>query len=99
MYSVTTKTELEEILEFTHFYEHFTFDNPLKNTEIQVEDDYNTIDGIINNGSKKDMEEDLKKEQKSVRAKIREKREKLKNEPHDVLKNQRGRKNSNRELC
>ena len=26
MYSVTTKTELEEILEFTHFYEHFTFD-------------------------------------------------------------------------
>ena len=26
VYSVTTKTELEEILEFTHFYEHFTFD-------------------------------------------------------------------------
>ena len=77
MYSVTTKTELEEILEFTHFYEHFTFDNPLKNTEMQVEDDYNTIDGIINNGSKKDMEEDIKKEQKSVRAKIKENKEKL----------------------
>ncbi len=30
-------------------------DMPLKNTEIQIEDDLNMIDGIINNGSKSDL--------------------------------------------
>ena len=35
-----------------------TFDNtPLKNAEMTLEDDYDSIDGIINNGSKKDAEE------------------------------------------
>ena len=74
-------------------------DNPLKNADMQVEDDYNTIDGIINNGSKKDMGEDLKKEQKSVRAKIRENKEKLKSEHRDTPKNHKERHCRDRGLC
>ncbi len=31
-------------------------DNPLRNAEVNVEDDMNMIDGIINNGSKQDKE-------------------------------------------
>ena len=53
-------------------------DNPLKNAEMTLEDDYDSIDGIINNGSKKDAEEELREEQKSVKEKIREHEEKIK---------------------
>ena len=74
-------------------------DNPLKNAEMQVEDDYNTIDGIINNGSKKDMEEDIEKEQKSVRAKIKENKEKLKSEHRDTPKKHQERHCRDRGLC
>lgn len=35
-------------------------ENPLKNVEIAVEDDYNMIDGIINNGPKESVKEQLK---------------------------------------
>ena len=57
-----------------------TFDNtPLKNAEMTLEDDYDSIDGIINNGSKKDAEEKFQEEQKSVKDKIREHEEKIKN--------------------
>ena len=54
-------------------------DNPLKNAEMTLEDDYDSIDGIINNGSKKDTEENFQEEQKSVKDKIREHEEKIKN--------------------
>ena len=53
-------------------------DNPLKNAEMAMEDDYDSIDGIINNGSKKDEEEELKAEQQSVMEKIHEHEEKIK---------------------
>lgn len=53
-------------------------DNPLKNAEMAMEDDYDSIDGIINNGAKKDPEEAIHAEQKSVKEKIRENEEKLK---------------------
>lgn len=53
-------------------------DNPLKNAEMTLEDDYDSIDGIINNGSKKESEEKLQEEQKSVKEKIREHEEKIK---------------------
>ena len=53
-------------------------DNPLKNAEMAMEDDYDSIDGIINNGSKKDEEEELKAEQHSVMEKIHEHEEKIK---------------------
>lgn len=52
--------------------------NPLKNAEMTLEDDYDSIDGIINNGSKKDTEEELRDEQKSIKEKISEHEEKIK---------------------
>ena len=64
-------------------------DNPLKNAEMTLEDDYDSIDGIINNGSKKDAEEELREEQKSVKEKIREHKEKIKGlsrEPQKIRK-------------
>lgn len=50
----------------------------LKNAEMQMEDDYNSIDGIINNGSKKDIEEEQQKA--SVKEKLHEYDTKLKKE-------------------
>ncbi len=49
----------------------------LKNAEMQMEDDYNSIDGIINNGSKNDIEEEQKA---SVKEKLHEYDAKLKKE-------------------
>ena len=43
----------------------FAQDNPLKNAEISVEDDYNMVDGIINNGSKQPTVEELEQQAKS----------------------------------
>ncbi len=50
----------------------------LKNAEMQMEDDYNSIDGIINNGSKKDIEEEQQKV--SVKEKLHDYDAKLKKE-------------------
>ena len=58
-------------------------DNPLKNAEMAMEDDYDSIDGIINNGAKKDPEEAIRAEQKSVKEKIRENDEKIKSQIHE----------------
>ncbi len=52
--------------------------NPLKNAEMAMEDDYDSIDGIINNGPKKDIEEESQAEQRSVMEKIHEHEEKIK---------------------
>ena len=40
---------------------------PLSNTEMQVEDDYNMIDGIINNGSKEDVDKAKEKLREGIR--------------------------------
>lgn len=45
-------------------------ENPMKNAEMQMEDDYDSIDGIINNG-KKDKDADDKKCRSSVVEEIR----------------------------
>lgn len=76
-------------------------DNPLKNAEMAMEDDYDSIDGIINNGSKGDIEDALKEEQISVLEKIHEHEEKIKQQsriPEDDKK-VRVPLCSDRELC
>ena len=61
--------------------ENFLPDNPLKNTEMTVEDDYGMIDGIINNGKNPALEqpqlsesqkENRKKEPPSIMARLNE---------------------------
>ena len=61
-----------------HYVDSFSFqkldgflDNPLKNAEMTVEDDYGQIDGIINNGKAPALEEQ-KKEPPSILAKLAE---------------------------
>ena len=60
-------------------------DNPLKNAEMAMEDDYDSIDGIINNGAKEDPEEAIRAEQKSVKEKIQENEEKLKSQIYEPI--------------
>ena len=43
-------------------------DPPLANTEVQLEDDYNMIDGIINNGSKEEIDKAKEKLRDSITA-------------------------------
>lgn len=43
----------------------FGVDNPLKNAELSLEDDYNMLDGIINNGPKQPTVEELEQQAKS----------------------------------
>ena len=43
----------------------FAADNPLKNAEMAVEDDYNMVDGIINNGPKQPTVEELEQQARS----------------------------------
>lgn len=52
--------------------------NYLKSAEEQLEDDYSSIDGIINNGSRREAEELKDGDRASVMEKIREHEEKLK---------------------
>lgn len=53
-----------------------SMDNPLKNAEMQLEDDYGMIDGVINNGPKEPakpvpQKEEIKPKKPSVLAKLR----------------------------
>lgn len=43
----------------------FLRDNPLKNAEMSVEDDYNMVDGVINNGEKQSTVAELEQQAKS----------------------------------
>jgi hypothetical protein len=61
------------------------WDNPLQNAEMEAEDDYNQIDGFINNGEKKDPEEELATQQKSVKEKLLENEKKLKEQTHEPV--------------
>lgn len=81
-------------------------DNYLKNAEEQTEDDYNSIDGIMNNGARKDTdplretEKGDQLEKVSVMEKIREHEERFRN--HDASAPVRFRKDAlcpDRELC
>lgn len=89
-------------------------DNPLKNAEMAMEDDYGMIDGIINNGPKEPTVADLEKQARSgqpislmdlAAAVHREQREKkksvveqLRNQPKQEHKKTAPKKSAEREL-
>ena len=69
-------------------------DDSLKNAELQLEDDYDQIDGIINNGSRKEIVE----ERNSIKESIKQQQENFKKE----LKEKNRKKDylcPERELC
>ena len=89
-------------------------DNPLQNAEMQLEDDYGMIDGIINNGSKEPTVAELEQQARSgqpislmalAEATHRESREKkrsvveqLKNQPKQEHKKTAPKKSAEREI-
>ena len=89
-------------------------DNPLKNAEMQVEDDYGMIDGIINNGPKEPTVAELEQQARSgqpislmalAEASHREEREKkksvvkkLKSQPKQEHKKTAPKKSAEREI-
>ncbi|MGN1382639.1 MAG: DUF4316 domain-containing protein [Eubacterium sp.] len=86
-------------------------DNYLKTAEEQIEDDYNSIDGIVNNGSRRDTDAPEEKnkgesperkneaEKESVRVKIREHEERLRNSASDPARFRKDTLCPDRELC
>lgn len=86
-------------------------DNYLKNAEEQTEDDYNSIDGIMNNGARKDTdplsekekgdpsERKSEAEKASVMEKIREHEERLRNSASDPIRFRKDALCPDRELC
>ena len=86
-------------------------DNYLKTAEEQTEDDYNSIDGIVNNGARKDTDPLKKKdkgdgperktdaERASVMEKIREHEERLRSSASDPVRFRKDALCPDRELC
>ena len=86
-------------------------DNYLKSAEEQTEDDYNSIDGIMNNGARKDTDPSKEKdagddperknaaEKASVMEKIREHEERLRNSTSDPIRFRKDTLCPGRELC
>ena len=69
----------------------FLPDNPLKNAEMSVEDDYGMIDGILNNGQRQPPQRELPEKRKSVV-------EQLKSQPKPEHKKSSPKKSAEREL-
>ena len=69
----------------------FLPDNPLKNAEMAVEDDYGMIDGILNNGQRQPPQRELPEKRKSVV-------EQLKSQPKTEHKKSAPKKSAEREL-
>ena len=69
----------------------FLPDNPLKNAEMAVEDDYGMIDGILNNGQRQPPQRDLPEKRKSVG-------EQLKSQPKPEHKKTAPKKSAEREI-
>ena len=69
----------------------FLPDNPLKNAEMAVEDDYGMIDGIINNGQRQPSQQELPEKRKSVM-------EQLKSQPKPEHKKSAPKKSAEREI-
>lgn len=55
--------------------------NYLKTAEEQIEDDYDSIDGIVNNAKRDDLDGRTEAERMSVKKKLREQEEKLRTRP------------------
>ena len=68
----------------------FLSDQPLRNAEMLVEDDYGMIDGIINNGKAPSKEESKEKKPSVI--------EQLKNQPQQSRKKSTPKKNKEKEL-
>ena len=83
----------------------------MKNAEMQMEDDYNSIDGILNNGDRRETDpsredtrakpEDQKAEaeRESVMEKIREHEERIRSSAPDQVRFRKDALCSDRELC
>ena len=69
----------------------FLPDNPLKNAEMAVEDDYGMIDGILNNGQRQPPQRELPEKRKSVV-------EQLKSQPKPEHKKSAPKKSAEREI-
>ena len=69
----------------------FLPDNPLKNAEMAVEDDYGMIDGILNNGQRQPPQRELPEKRKSVV-------EQLKSQPKTEHKKSAPKKSAEREI-
>ena len=69
----------------------FLPDNPLKNVEMAVEDDYGMIDGILNNGQRQPPQRELPEKRKSVV-------EQLKSQPKPEHKKTAPKKSAEREI-
>ena len=69
----------------------FLPDNPLKNAEMAVEDDYGMIDGILNNGQREPPQRELPEKRKSVV-------EQLKSQPKPEHKKTAPKKSAEREI-
>ena len=69
----------------------FLPDNPLKNAEMAVEDDYGMIDGILNNGQRQPPQRELPEKRKSVV-------EQLKSQPKPGHKKTAPKKSAEREI-
>ena len=69
----------------------FLPDNPLKNAEMVVEDDYGMIDGILNNGQRQPPQRELPEKRKSVV-------EQLKSQPKPEHKKTAPKKSAEREI-
>ena len=69
----------------------FLPDNPLKNAEMAVEDDYGMIDGILNNGQRQPPQQELPEKRKSVV-------EQLKSQPKPEHKKTAPKKSAEREI-
>ncbi len=86
-------------------------DNYLRTAEEQTEDDYNSIDGIVNNGSRRDTDALREKdegeapdrkaeaERASIMEKIREHEERLRNSASDPVRIRKDSLCPDRELC
>jgi hypothetical protein len=73
--------------------------NYLKTAEEQMEDDYNSIDGIVNNGKRDIPDERTDAERISVKEKLREQEEKLKTRPAEPPHREKDPLCPDRNLC
>jgi len=79
----------------------FLPENPLKNAEMDVEDDYGMIDGIINNGAKEPTVAELEQQAAAHREEREKKKsvmEQLKSQPKTEHKKTAPKKSAEREI-
>ena len=86
--AVTDETEVPGSVDVLHQEQSGMRDDPLKNTEMQMEDDYDSIDGIINNGKKECNNYDSPDKTASIKDIIRENQEKI-NAANETLSQER----------